>query len=530
MSIEEHNLKEAESFYNQGKYSSAGIYARKVIRRAPNNAAALVILGHIAFKNRNFADAEKLYEQVLSLAHKNDEMLINLITSSEEREDFFSAYRYIVLLLTQDPNNLSMQLKLGINAMQIGKMDVAEKALMAAKLGSAQQDQASLNLGHVYKAKGETEKAASLYHEYICSNLHNQATGYWSLADLKNYKFSEIDKLAINSALNSFQLSQANQSLLYFALNRIEEQQQDYNKAFKAAKRANMLMQPIRPFKEQLFVDIVKRLTTSQPYLSVITIPQNNWIPIFIVGMPRSGSTLTEQILASHSKVNSTDELPYMERLALKLEQNGGYEYTLSKLTPEQIVSMRTEYITQTSQYLLANTSCKESFIIDKNPNNFMHIGLIKVLFPESKVINVVRDATDNGLGVFKQHFSRGHNYSYSFEGICLYWQQYLNLMRHWDECFPGQVYHLSFEELVLNPTKVIPDILKFCGLAFEPECLRFYESKRVVLTPSASQVRRPMNKKAIGQSKSYQKFMPNEYQVLSDITSRAQQLFKLPK
>ncbi|GIU40738.1 hypothetical protein TUM3794_19380 [Shewanella colwelliana] len=527
MSREVRNLEEARAFYSQGKYSSAGIYARKVVRRAPDNGEALAILGHLAFRSRDVVEAKNHYCQALANGFENDEVLNNLVVLSENREDYFTAYQTLARLVAKAPQEIKLQFRLGLNASRIGKMDEAEQALSIALAGGEQTAQASLNLGHVYKAKGNTAKAAQLYHDYIALDPQNQATGYWSLADLKNYRFTESDEQALTTNVASAQFSAASQSLFHFALNRIYEQHQDYGKAFDAAKRANQLMQPLRPFKVQPFTDLVQRLLASKPLSPIqTTSAQKSLIPIFIVGMPRSGTTLSEQILASHSLVEATDELPYMERLALELEMAGGYSRMLSQLPPEKIAAMRASYLAQASQYLPKEQQASARYIIDKNPNNFMHIGLIKVLFPEAKIINVIRDAADNGLGVYKQHFSRGHDYSYSLEHICLYWQAYLQLMSHWQNCFAGDIYHLCFESLVHDPDAQIPAMLDYCGLGFEESCLRFYESTRTVLTPSASQVRRPMNKKAIGQSEHYQPYMADEYQTLKDITAKAHQLF----
>ncbi|WP_220775054.1 sulfotransferase family protein, partial [Shewanella glacialipiscicola] len=231
-------------------------------------------------------------------------------------------------------------------------------------------------------------------------------------------------------------------------------------------------------------------------------------VPIFIVGMPRSGTTLVEQILACHSLIGATDELPYIERIALTLEQTGGYAKQLAHLSQEKINQYQQEYLQQSAQYF----STVPNYVIDKNPNNFLHIGLIKTLFPQAKIINVIRHTTDNALSVFKQYFSFGHDYSYSLENIKVYWENYLTLMEHWDSQFPQDIYHLSFEKLVIQPDDEIPKLLSYCGVDFETACLHFYQSTRPVLTPSASQVRQPMNTKAIGQCEKYQAFMGQDY------------------
>ncbi|MCG9697310.1 sulfotransferase [Shewanella sp. Isolate11] len=528
MSREARNLAEAKALYAQGHFSSAGIYARKVIRKLADDVEALIILGHLAFRNGDNNQALAYYQLPLKAQIQSEEMQTNLLSIYLAQEAYFNAHELLSSLVVQRPDDMSLQFKLGLNASKIGKMDIAQQALMLCVEHEVFAPQALLNLGHVYKAKGDTDKAAACYHDYIQRDPDNQATGYWSLADLKNYRFCAEDEAAITSAITKSQFSPASQSLFHFALNRIFEQRQEFENAFDALRVANQLMQSQRPFKQQAFQHLINRLCQCQPALEQTRVKQitqtEEITPIFIVGMPRSGTTLSEQILASHSQVEASDELPYLERIALELEMAGGYGNKLAQLSDAEISRYRLQYLSQAKQYLSEDTNT--AYLIDKNPNNFIHIGLIKVLFPEAKIINVVRSATDNGLGVFRQHFSRGHDYAYSLDGICHYWQGYLDLMRHWEHCFKGQIYHLCFEALVKAPDEQIPALLAYCDLAFEPACLKFYESKRSVLTPSASQVRQPMNTKAIGQSERYQTFIPNAYKELQAITAKAQALF----
>ena len=525
MSREARYLEEAKAFYQSGKFSSAGIYARKVIRREPSNGEAQALLGHLAFRIGDQQAALSAYLKAQGSGYQDQEMRLNLVTLHEHRESFFEAVNLLKQLVEATPQELSLQLRLGINASRTGDMATAESALLAAVAGDEQAAQASLNLGHVYKAKGDTDKAAGFYHDYIRLAPSQQATAYWSLADLKNYRFTEQDEAALKANIASEEFSQASQSLLHFALNRVYEQRKQGELAFDAVRMANQLMRPLRPFKREAFSGLVNSLKSAQVApRSVENI--GPWTPIFIVGMPRSGTTLCEQILASHSQVAATDELPFMERLALNLEMKGGYGAMLPQLSSEQIALMRQQYIEQVDQYLKAQGEASPSLVIDKNPNNFIHIGLIKTLFPEAKIINVIRDARDNAMGVYKQHFSHGHDYSYHLDDICHYWQLYLELMSHWQAAYGDSLYHLCFEELVKAPDEEIPAMVDYVGLALEPGCLKFYESKRSVLTPSASQVRRPMNPKAIGQSEAYAAFIPNAYRTLSEIADKAHKTF----
>lgn len=517
MSLEEQYLKDAKACFAALQFSSAGRYARKVIRRQPQNLDALLILAQLAFKADDFKDAEGKFDAILILAPNSVNALRGKLHLLEARQHYFEQIELLNCLISILPDDLELHFKLGMAALQTGNMILATDKLNYCVANHYDNAAVKLNLGHIYKATGNTQLAAYYYHEFITEKPENNATGFWSLADLKNYTFSESDKVAVITAIDTPTQSDASLALLLYTLNRIYEQSGENKLAFDAMVQANKLLVPLKPFKKSSFVNIVQSLihTNLTPRMAVAEHP----VPIFIIGMPRSGTTLVEQILASHSLIGATDELPYIERIALTLEQAGGYAKQLTHLSQQQINQYQQQYLQQSAQYF----STVPDYLIDKNPNNFLHIGLIKTLFPQAKIINVIRHTTDNALSVFKQYFSVGHNYSYSLENIKVYWENYLALMEHWDRLFPQDIYHLCFEKLVTQPDDQIPKLLAYCGVEFEVDCLNFYQSTRPVLTPSASQVRQPMNTKAIGQCEKYQPFMGQDYLDFEEINANVQ-------
>lgn len=515
LSQEEQYLKEAKACFAARQFSSASRYARKVIRRQPQNLDALLILAQLAFEANDFKDAESKFDAILILEPNSVNALRGKLHLLETLQRYFEQIDILNCLINIFPDDLELHFKLGMAALQIGNMVLATDKLNYCATNHYDNAAVKLNLGHIYKATGNTQLAASYYHEFIVEKPDKKAAGFWGLADLKNYIFSEMDKVAVINAVNNPVQSDASLALLLYTLNRIYEQSGENKLAFDAMVQANNLLVPLKPFKKTLFINTAQSLihTNLTSRMAVSEHP----VPIFIVGMPRSGTTLVEQILASHSLIGATDELPYIERIALTLDQAGGYAKQLANLSQQQINQFQQQYLQESAQYF----SEVPYYFIDKNPNNFLHIGLIKTLFPQAKIINVIRHTTDNALSVFKQYFSVGHNYSYSLENIKVYWENYLALMEHWDHLFPQDIYHLCFEKLVTQPDDQIPKLLAYCGVEFETDCLNFYQSTRPVLTPSASQVRQPMNTKAIGQCEKYQSFMEQDYLDFEEINAK---------
>jgi tetratricopeptide (TPR) repeat protein len=378
-----------------------------------------------------------------------------------------------------------------------------------------------LNLGHALKALGQSEEAAECYKRLIDGDSDNHAAlAYWSLANMKNYRFSEEEIVFLRGRIQITEAKPGYRGLMLFALAFAREQQSRYNQAFMAMSEANLIMAAHRPFLADQYGLLIKSLAKTEANTVEVT-RDDKPTPIFIVGMPRSGTTLVEHILGSHSDVETTDELPYLERIGYELERNGGYAKNLSSLSAEQRARYADRYLSSVEPYRRDGLG----YFIDKNPANFLHIGLIKQLFPNARIINVVRDPLDNAIGVYKQYFQRGNEFSYSMDGIVYYWQGYLTLMKHWDELYPGEIFHLGYESLANNPDKMIIETLKYCGLPVETRCFRFYESDRPVLTPSAGQVRSPISTKSIGSGQRYEEFIKPVIPRLAEIKRKSREV-----
>jgi tetratricopeptide (TPR) repeat protein len=444
----------------------------------------------------------------------------------EETGELFPAIKILDQLVQENPENFDYQLRLGILCVQVGEVDRAEKILRACLEAGTDGPRVQLNMGHALKALGKTEQAVECYLQVANGEDNVQAAiGCWSLANMKNYRFDDLLIARMRGRAQFEDMPVLARGLLLFALAAAWEQKKLYEKAFMSMSEANLIIANHRPFRADLYGQLVHSLV--QNFSTPVELPTlEGPVPIFILGMRRSGTTLVEQILACHSEVESTDELPFLNRIGLELEARGGYARALGEFNAERQAHFGRAYLDKVDQY----RKLGRGYFLDKMPVNFLHIGLIKTLFPNAKIINLVRDPLDNAIGVYKMYFSEGMEYSFSFDGIVYYWQGYLTLMKHWEGLYPGQIYHLSYESLVEKPDEKIKEILDYCGLAVEEQCFRFYESERPVLTPSAGQVRSPISAKSVGSGLKYAQFIKPVIPKMGEIKHKAIEIFGFEK
>lgn len=446
------------------------------------------------------------------------------LSKFEADGEAFPAIEILEQLVEAEPDNLDYRFRLGINCANVGQVERAETLFRSCIDSGMEDSRLMLNLGHVLKALGRSEEAVECYKAIAASEDDSrEAIGYWSLANMKTYRFDDMTLTRMRDRVQNLDVGSPSRGLIFFALAAGWEQKGRYENAFMAMSEANLIFASQRPFRGDLYGQMIKAmldLVQSPSELPAVEGPT----PIFIVGMPRSGTTLVEQILASHSDVESTDELPFLNRIGLELEMGGGYARALADFDASSQETYAKQYMVKTEPY----RKLDRPFFIDKNPANFLHVGLIKTLFPNAKVINVVRDPLDNAIGLFKMYFNKGAEYSFSMEGIIYYWQGYLTLMRHWEQLYPGEVLHLSYEDLARKPKKKITEILEYCGLPVEETCFRFYESDRPVLTPSAGQVRRPISTKSIGSGQNYEQYIKTSIPALAEIKRKSREVFGL--
>jgi tetratricopeptide (TPR) repeat protein len=379
-----------------------------------------------------------------------------------------------------------------------------------------------LSIGHLHKTLGHRRESEASYH--ACLKL-DPAFGeaYWSLADLKNYVFSDSEVTAMQALLKGEGGEDNDQAQLHFALARALEQRKHYAPAFAHYGLGNARRRKTSPFDIALFENKTQRVRAcfdAEFFARRVAAGHPDPAPIFIVGLPRSGSTLVEQILASHSSVEGTFELPNVLTIVREFDHadagHDAYPECVIGVPNGQFELLGRRYIEETAPIRTGRLR-----FIDKMPNNFSHLGLIHAMLPQATFIDVRRHPLDSCFSTFKQYFAEGQSFSYDLEDLGRYYRCYLNLMDHWDEVLPGRVLQVSYEDLVRDPEIQIRRLLAHCGLDFEPACLAFHETKRPVRTASAEQVRQPLYTSGIGYWRHFERELEPLRRALGDCLQR---------
>ncbi len=357
-----------------------------------------------------------------------------------------------------------------------------------------------LSIGHLHKTLGNRRECEHAYKR--CLEMEPKfGEAYWSLADLKNYVFSDTEIAAMQALLSGDAGDDDDQAQLHFALGRALEHKSQYPAAFAHYETGNRRRRRTVPFNIENFENKTRRVRDcfdAAFFAARAAAGCADPSPIFVVGLPRSGSTLIEQILASHSSVEGTFELPNVLTIVREFDhsnpEHDAYPESVRAAPPELFAGLGQRYLDETAPI----RSGRPRFI-DKMPNNFSHVGLIHTILPKATIVDVRRHPMDSCFSTYKQYFAEGQSFSYHLEDLGRYYRCYLSLMDHWDEVLPDKVLHLSYEELVREPEANIRHLLTHCGLPFEPSCLAFHETKRSVRTASAEQVRQPLYASGVG-------------------------------
>ncbi len=428
---------------------------------------------------------------------------IDYLRALLRRQKYTDALEQVNLSLANNagsPHYLTLK---GVILVRMGDHKAALETLEAVLGCHPFHAPAQLHYGHTLKSAGRFKESIAAYRRAIkIRPTHGEA--YWSLANLKTFRFTLDDIESMRTAITSDAGDADNQSHLAFAMGKALEDHQRFDQSFQYYCRGNAIRAKEHhydPGINQLNTERVIKTCTEAFYAahSGGGCPARD--PIFIVGLPRAGSTLLEQILASHSMVEGTAELPDIIAISRKLggrkrdSPDTEYPEILADLSPEKRHELGQSYLTSTQLQRAG-----KPFFVDKMPNNFLHIGLIHLILPNAKVIDARRHPMAGCFSAYKQLFAQGQSFTYTLSDLGRYYRDYLNVMEHWNKVLPGRVLRVQYEEVVASPEVQIRRLLSHCDLPFEPQCLKFYETERAVRTPSSEQVRQPIYTEALQQ------------------------------
>ncbi len=494
--IRDPELLEAGAALAEGRLAVAERLLRPRLKRLPTDVAAMRMLAELAGRLGRYADAETLLRRALDLAPSFREARFNLATILHRRSRSTDALAEIDRLLAVDPGNPSYRNLRAAALSRLGEFDAALAGYATLLADHPQQPKGWMSYGHALKTVGRTADAVAAYRRAI-AQAPALGEAWWSLANLKTSRFDAADVAAMTAALAG-PLADDDRLHLEFALGKAAADAGDAAAAFAHYAEGNRIRAAqVRydPGETTRAVDRARAFFTAELLAARAGQGDPAPDPIFIVGMPRSGSTLIEQILASPLAVEGTTELPDLPALAWQVgartsaKGETAYPEALADLTAADLAALGRDYLDRTRP----QRKTDRPRFIDKLPNNWLHVGLIRLILPNATIIDARRGGMACGWSNFTQHFARGQGFSYSLDAFGRYYRDYAGLMAHFDTVAPGAIHRVDHEAMVADTEGTIRALLMHCGLPFEPACLRFWETERAIRTPSSEQVRQPI-------------------------------------
>jgi tetratricopeptide (TPR) repeat protein len=485
---------------------------KKHLKQAPTDVPAIRMLAEVAVRCGRNEEARNLLERCLELAPGFAAARYNYAVLLHRLNDAQRALTEVERLLSANPRSPAYRNLCAVLLGRIGEYERSSR--MYAELLDEYPAHAKLWLsyGHVLKTEGRQEDSIHAYRQSI---LHDPAFGeaYWSLANLKTFRFDAADLAAMQTQVAVPELDAKNRVQFHFALGKAFEDSGEYAPSFEHYAQGNALHRAAHPYDAELNsrrVASLKKTFTREFFRDRAGCGCDAPDPIFIVGMPRSGSTLLEQILSSHPVVEGTTELPEVITMAKDLRGEADsadiavYAEVLAGKSAAELREMGERYLERTR----IHRKTARPFFIDKMPNNFLHVGMIHAVLPNAKIVDARRHPLACCFSNFKQHYARGQNFSYALADMGRFYRDYVELMAHFDEVLPGRVHRVIYEHTVADTEAEVRRLLEYCGLQFEPGCLRFFENERPVRTASAEQVRRPIYRDGVEQWRNYEAWL----------------------
>jgi tetratricopeptide (TPR) repeat protein len=500
----------AGSLFSDGELSAAENLLRASLL-AGHDVEALRLLARIEHQREVLDEAELLLEAALKLAPNYRAARLDYVRVLIDRQKYLQAREEIENLLNLEPGNTDYLSLDAASCAGLGKHEdaIALYRQLLAKLPASAE--LHVSLGHCHKSVGRQKEATESY-QTAAATRPSFGDAYWSLANLKTYRFSQDEIARMRAEEAAPAADPVDRYHLCFALGKALEDRKEYAESWQFYERGNALKRAESRYHPGIIETNTRQqieVCTAEFFAARAGAGAPDPDPIFIVGLPRSGSTLIEQVLASHSQVEGTQELLDIQRIVLGMQglqsdvDEPCYPSVLAELAPEDFRKLGERYMTDTRVY-----RGHKPFFIDKMPNNFRHLGLLHLMLPNAKIIDVRREPMACCFSNLKQLFAKGQEFTYSIENIARYYRTYLDLMRHWDAVVPGHVLRVWYEDVVEGLEENVRRILEFSGLEFEPACLDFYKTKRSVHTPSSEQVRQPIFREGLLQWRNYEPWL----------------------
>ena len=510
-------LLAAASALCENQIPQAELMLREHLKRYPTDVAAIRMFAEVAGRLRRYKDAEKLLARCLELAPTFNAARYNYALALHRQNKSIAALQQIDILTANEPLNSGYRNLKAVVLANIG--DYQESLELYADVLAKHPDQSRIwmSYGHALAAAGKQAESIEAYRRCIAL-APTLGEAYYSLANLKTFRFLDGELQAMRAHVESDTTKDEDRAHFHFAIGKALEDAAQYSESFEHYVQGNSLRRAAvgwEPEANSTLVRHSKAALTQDFFSDRGDFGAKAADPIFIVGLPRAGSTLIEQILASHSCVEGTAELPDIMAMAGNLSTP--YPEVLAKLTAAECRELGEQYLSRTR----IQRKTARPFFIDKMPNNFLHIGLIHMILPNAKIIDARRHPMSCCFSGFKQNFAQGQRYTYSLEHIGKYYRDYTELMAHFDAVLPAAVHRVFYEDMIEDTEGEVRRLLDYCGLPFEAGTLKFYDNQRAVRTASSQQVRQPIFREGLEQWRHFEPWLEPLRQALGDAVSR---------
>ncbi len=510
------DLNAANLAFNQREYGRAESLCRDLLTKVPGEVRALQLMAKLAFQHKRLDIALNILKQCYQSRPDDLNIRVFLAQTLMALKQPHQVLTLVSASLVTFPDQIELREVAAEACIKTGSFENALTHYQHLLKHHTDKSTCHIRIGAVYKIIGETDKAKNAFRQAI-EQLPESGEAYWALANLKTHQFDDDDISAMKMQLDSADLTDPQRVYFNFTLGKAFEDKQAYEESFRFYTEANQLNDQKQvkstPSSTKSFMDFFHRdYFTRRDWTG-----HDSEAPIFVIGLPRSGSTLVEQILSSHSLVDGTMELSEIPSIAGQLNRLtkpyvSGYPSSLSLLTKDHAMKLAEQYLSFAETFRGGG-----KYFVDKLPANFQHVGLIKTLFPNARIIDVRRHPMACGWSIYTQFFAGGVQYAYDLKKIGQHINNYNQLMQHWHKVLPGLIYTVDYESLILDFENTIRGLLDYCQLPIERSCFDFHHNKRPVATPSAQQVRQPIYNKALDHWRNFAPFLSRLREELND-------------